>query len=158
MNRFGLRPLADSVVVTPGENVEEYALTPGPSRQKTMYEGAVFLVQATVSLFELNRKRYFWAFWREYQRNPQPFIWAIETDGGEREDHVCQFVVGSFVESKRKGHVIAMSFQVRAVPIIRSADDDQKIIALWNKGMQDAQNRIHLVPNVWLPNAVGVDE
>lgn len=155
MNRFALRPLANSMSVKPGDNIEEYALTPGLSRQKVMYEGAVFTVQATVSLHNVDRKKYWWSFFREWQRDPQPFLWDIETDGGEREDHICQFIVGSITESKRNGHIVAMSFQVRAEPILRNAEDDKSVIALWNNGMGETQNKVHKVPNIWFPAAIG---
>lgn len=155
MYKFMLCPLQAGYAVQPADNVEEYALTPGLSIQKQVFEGAVFLVSASVLLETKKHRKYWWAFWREWQRNPLPFLWDIQTDSAELEEHVCQFVVGSITESQRNGIVVAMSFQVRAVPIQRDPELDKAILATWQAGQGKSASKIEKIPNKWFPEATG---
>jgi hypothetical protein len=136
MDTFMLCPLQAGYGFTPGQNLLEQSLRGGMPRQRLAYIGSVHQVTASVICRNKDEREYFWAFWRKKQRVPENWLWALQTDAFDLEEHECRFAVGSLpAEQLRNGRIVQYSFQVWVKPLHRSADIDDVIIDYWNSGM-----------------------
>lgn len=155
MNTFMLCPLQEGYGFTPGNNLREQLNEGGMPRQVIKYVGAVHAVNVNVLLEDKRARQYFWSFWR--LNKTRTWKWKLVLDQGEKEECECRFTSESLPsESFHEGPVRKMTFTVLVVPIIRNPDFDQSIIDMWENGLINVVDDIEKIPNVWLPNAVGV--
>lgn len=155
MNTFMLCALQEGYAFTPGNNLREQKIEGGMPRQVIKYVGAVHSVNVTILLENQRARQYFWAFWRQNQT--KTWMWKLVLDQGALEDCECRFTSESLpAESFHEGPIRKMTFTVLVVPIIRDANFDQEIIDMWENGLINVVNDIEKIPNVWLPDAVGV--
>lgn len=152
-----LCPLQEGYGFTPGNNLREQTNEGGMPRQVPFFIGAVHSANVSVVLRDERERQYFWAFWRTKQRKPENWLWKLSLDNGVIEECECRFISSALpAESMRNGRVIKISFQVLVKPLHRDPNFDQDIVDLWQSGI--VQNPIEPIPNVWLPDALGVDE
>lgn len=155
MNTFMLCPLQEGYGFTPGNNLREQLNEGGMPRQVIKYVGAVHSVNVTVLLEGSRARQYFWAFWRQNQT--KTWKWKLALDQGGIEECECRFTSESLPnESFHEGPIRKMTFAVLVVPIIRDPDFDQSIIDMWENGLINVVDDIEKIPNVWLPDALGV--
>lgn len=155
MNTFMLCPLQEGYAFTPGNNLREQKTEGGMPRQVIKYVGAVHAVNVTVLLKDKRARQYFWAFWRQNQT--KTWKWELVLDQGEKEECECRFTSESLpTASYTDGVLRKMTFTILVYPITRDADFDQSIIDAWENGLINVVDDIEKIPNVWLPDAVGV--
>ena len=155
MNRLMLPPLLAGYAFTPGNNLREQKTEGGMPRRVIKYVDAVHTVAASIYLRDERAQQYFWAFWRK--NNARKWLWDIPVDLGILETCECNFSTESLpAEQNRGGDKLVVSFSIFVEPITRDADFDQSIIDAWENGLINVVDDIEKIPNVWLPNAVGV--
>lgn len=150
-----LPALLNSYSFVPGNNLREQKLEGGMPRQVIKFVGAVHSVSATVVLKDPLAQQYFWAFWRTNQG--KNWLWELFLDNGNSEECECRFVSESLpTESGRGYQYLKMSFQILVMPIKRDSAFDQSIVELWQSGLINNLSDLEKIPNVWLPDALGV--
>lgn len=155
MNTFMLCALQEGYAFTPGNNLREQKKEGGMPRQVIKYVGAVHAVNVTVLLEGQRARQYFWAFWRRNQT--KTWKWKLVLDQGAVEECECRFTSESLPsESFHEGPIRKMTFIVLVYPIARDDAFDDEIISMWENGLINTLDDIEKIPNVWLPNAVGV--
>lgn len=153
-----LCPLQEGYSFATGNNLRQQATEGGLPRQVPFFVGAVHAVSVSVLLKNANMREYFWAFWRDKQRKPENWKWQLSLDSGGLEDCECRFNADSVpAESMRNGIVIKISFQLYVKPIRRDPNNDRNIIELWQSGAGGNVDDIEKIPNVWMPDALGVN-
>ena len=156
MDSFALCPLQDAYKPQPGNGVIEQALMGGFARQRVGFINNSHMVNASVLLKSKAHAQYFWAFWRKYNSNPQPFLWRLMIDDVEMTTYQCQFVFESLQVGSRNGVVYPVSFTVRCKPKPANVEFDQAIIDIWVGGNGlDIINLLERLVNVDMPNALG---
>ena len=155
MNTFMLCPLQEGYSFTVGNNLREQQLEGGMPRQVVKFIGAVHTVNASILLKDRRARQYFWAFWRTNQG--KNWLWELFLDNGNSEECECRFVSESLpTESGRGYQYLKMSFQILVMPIKRDSAFDQSIVELWQSGLINNLSDLEKIPNVWLPDALGV--
>ncbi|WP_180173061.1 hypothetical protein [Acinetobacter sp. YH12029] len=155
MDQFMLCPLQEGYVFTPGNNVREQKTEGGMPRQVIKFVGAIHTVSAAVYLKDPQARQYFWAFWRINQT--KIWRWNLALDNGIKEDCLCQFSSESVPqENLIEGVKRKVTINIYVVPIKRDPAFDRTIIDLWQSGLINNLSDIEKIPNVWLPDAVGV--
>jgi hypothetical protein len=155
MDTFMLPVLLKSYAFTPGNNVREQKLEGGMPRQVIKFVGAIHSVTASVALVDEGSQQYFWAFWRQNQG--KNWNWELVLDNGNLEQCECRFTSDSLpTESNRGADFLIMSFQVLVKPIKRNPDFDRTIVDLWQSGLINNLGDLEKIPNVWMPDALGV--
>lgn len=155
MDKFMLCPLQEGYSFTAGNNVREQKLEGGMPRQVVKFVGAVHTVSATVLLKDPRERQYFWSFWRLNQT--KLWQWSLSLDNGIKEDCVCQFSAESVPqESFIEGPIRKIAINIYVVPIKRDSGFDRTIVDLWQSGLINNLLDLEKIPNVWLPDAVGV--
>lgn len=155
MDIFKLCPLQEGYSFTPGNNLREQKTEGGMPRQVIKYVGAVHSVNVTVLLKDQRARQYFWAFWRLNQK--KTFKWKLDLDLGAMEECECRFTSESLpTASYTDGVLRKVSFTVLVYPIARAADFDAEILRMWENGLINVVDDIEKIPNVWLPDALGV--
>lgn len=155
MNTFMLCPLQEGYSFTAGNNLREQQIEGGMPRQVVKFIGAVHKVGVSVFLKDPRARQYFWAFWRVNQT--KIWRWKLTLDNGGLEDCLCQFSAENvpqenFIEGdKRK-----VGLNIYVVPIKRDSAFDQTIVELWQAGLLNNLSDFEKIPNVWLPDAIGV--
>lgn len=155
MDTFILRPLQEGYSFTPGNNVREQKLEGGMPRQVIKFVGAVHAVTASVFLEDARARQYFWAFWRINQS--KLWYWKLGLDNGVLEDCICQFSAESVPqEGSIDGKTRKVSINLYVRPIVRNPDFDRTIVDLWQSGLINNLGDLEKIPNVWMPDALGV--
>lgn len=156
MDTFKLCPLQDGYNFMAGNNVREQALEGGQPRQVIKFIGAVHRVGAQVMAQDPRERQYFWAFWRLNQT--KQFIWNLALDSGDMEDCICRFSAEAVPQETLVGAFARrISFTVYVTPIARDADFDRDIITIFDNTDGTVVPDLEKIPNVWLPDAVGVE-
>ncbi|MBD1224935.1 hypothetical protein IC789_09160 [Acinetobacter seifertii] len=152
-----LCPLLKGYNFSPGSNLREQETEGGPPRQVPFFVGAWHSAEVSISLNNEDEKEYFWAFWRDKQRNPKNWLWRLILDNEKIEECECRFIADSKPsEALRDGKILQISFQVRIKPIYRNPDNDRSIIEAWQNGGPAVIGSIKKIPNEWFPRAIGV--
>ncbi|MDV2468909.1 hypothetical protein QR674_07920 [Acinetobacter chinensis] len=156
MDTFMLCPLQSGYGFTPGQNLIEQSLRGGMPRQRLAFVGSVHQVTASVMCATRAERDYFWAFWRKKQRSPESWLWALQTDAYDLEEHECRFMAGSLPsEQQRNGRIVQYSFQVWVKPLHRSAELDNDIVDAWSVGLNpDVAALLERLANESMPNAL----
>ncbi len=156
MDTFKLCPLQDGYNFMAGNNVREQALEGGQPRQVIKFIGAVHRVGAQVMAQDPRERQYFWAFWRLNQT--KQFLWNLALDSGDMEDCICQFSAEAVPQETLVGAFARrISFTVYVTPIARDADFDRSIVDIFANTEDTVIPDIEKIPNVWLPDAAGVE-
>lgn len=156
MDTFGLIALEDGYTFNAGNNVREQQLEGGMPRQVIEFVGAVHSVTATVLIQNDYARQYFWAFWRKNQT--KEFLWKLAIDNGDIEDCICRFNNQTIPSlSLIRAYVWKASITVCVKPIKRSAELDENIVNTWNNIGRGDLFEIEKIPNVYFPNATGVE-
>lgn len=155
MNTFMLCPLQEGYSFTVGNNLREQQLEGGMPRQVVKFIGAVHTVNASILLKDRRARQYFWAFWRVNQT--QIWRWQLSLDNGALEDCLCQFSAENvpqenFIDGPRR----KVGINIYVVLIKRDSAFDQSIVELWQSGLINNLSDLEKIPNVWLPDALGV--
>lgn len=156
MNNFALCPLQRGYTPEVANNLLEQDLVGGFARQRVQFVNNTHTVNASVLLDEEIKQQYFWAFWRNHQTNPRPFLWRLIVDDVEATTYVCQFIAGSLRVNERDGKVYSVSFGLRLKPNNTGKEFDEGIVGLWNEG--DPRKMLNLLAklvNEDLPDAFG---
>ena len=155
MDQFMLCPLQEGYNFTPGNNVREQKMEGGPPRKVIKFVGAIHSVSASVYLEDRRARQYFWAFWRINQT--RIWRWNLSLDNGIKEDCLCQFSAESVPqESLIDGIKRKVLINIYVIPIKRDPAFDRTIVDLWQSGLLNNLSDLEKIPNVWLPDAVGV--
>ncbi|WP_168377567.1 hypothetical protein [Acinetobacter cumulans] len=155
MDQFMLCPLLEGYSFTPGNNVREQKTEGGMPRQVIKFVGAIHSVSAAVYLKDPRERQYFWAFWRINQT--KIWRWTLSLDNGVKEDCLCQFSAESVPQESMVGNVgRQVTINIYVVPVKRDPAFDRTIIDLWQSGLINNLSDLEKIPNVWLPDAVGV--
>ena len=156
MNNFALCPLQRGYSPEVANNLLEQALMGGFARQRMQFVNNVHTVTASVMLDGQQKQQYFWAFWRNHQTNPRPFLWRLIVDDVEATTYVCQFVAGSLRINDRDGKIYSVSFGLRLKPNTTGKDFDETIINLWESGNPFLLFQLlEKLVNEDLPDAIG---
>lgn len=156
MNNFALCPLQRGYTPNPANNLLEQELMGGFARQRVQFINNVHTVTVSVLLDEKIKQQYFWAFWKNHQRNPRPFLWRLIVDETSVTTYVCQFVADSLQLGERDGKVYSVSFGLRLKPNNTGTDFDESIIDLWESGdPRKLLNLLEKLVNEDLPDALG---
>lgn len=156
MNNFALCPLQRGYTPEVANNLLEQQLMGGFARQRVQFVNNIHTVTASVMLDEKIKQQYFWAFWRNHQTNPRPFLWRLIVDDTEMTTYVCQFVAGSLRINERDGKVYSVSFGLRLKPNHTGKGFDETIIGLWESGdPRKLLNLLEKLVNEDLPDALG---
>lgn len=156
MKTFQLPALQESYTFTVGNNVREQQLEGGMPRNVIKFIGAVHQVTGVVIIDSELMLQYFWAFWRQNQT--KEFQWQLITDNGNLETVTCRFnnqqvpnpqLIGGFCWK------IQITVYVKSIH--RDKDFDDQIIDIWENTDGSNLFEIEKIPNVWLPDAVGVE-
>lgn len=156
MNTFGLKALVEGYSFAVGNNVRMQQLEGGMPRKVIKFVGAIHNVTATVLLDGDMARQYFWAFF--YQNETKEFKWTLATDDGGVQECICQFnndqipslqIVG--------GYVWKATVNIFVKPVRRNKDFDESLVSLWNGTTLDGRFEIEKIPNVYFPDATGVD-
>lgn len=155
MDTFMLPAMRSGYSFTPGNNIREQSLEGGMPRQVVKFVGAVHSVAVTVALKDRRAQQYFWAFWRLNQG--KNWLWDLFLDNGNLERCECRFISSSLpTESERGYQYLRISFQILVRPLNRDPAFDRTIVDLWQSGLINNLSDLEKIPNVWLPDAVGV--
>ena len=156
MNSFALCPLQRGYTPKVANNLLEQELMGGFARQRVQFINNTHTVSPSILLDDKRKQQYFWAFFRDHQRNPRPFLWRLIIDSHEAKTYQCQFVAGSLSVGERDGIVYPVSFDLRVRPNNTDSEFDAAILAAWADG--DPKRYLNLlsqIVNEDLPNAFG---
>lgn len=157
MDRFMLPPLQEGYTYRKGNELITQPLLGGMPRQRRTFINPISTIQASVFCTEKEEFDYFWAFWRKKQRNPEKFLWALQSDSYELEDHKVRFNPESLQESQRFDLKVKYTFELFVVPLNRPAELDDLIVDYWNAGFNPrVSNLLEKLANEALPDALGV--
>lgn len=154
MNRLDLCPLQSSYSTTFGDGVLTQDLGKGMPRTRADFIGAVHSVNVSFLLSPADYQ-YLMAFYRTYQRDPQPFLVGLYLDEPTIKDYVCKFVSMPTLGNK-EGKYVNSSCQLVVKPSAANAALDDVIVAMRNGGTTfDALNLLEELVNEDLPDALG---
>lgn len=156
MDTFQLKALVEGYTFAVGNNVRMQQLEGGMPRKVIKFIGAVHNVTATVFLDGDDARQYFWAFF--YQNETRAFKWVLATDDGDLRECECQFNNDSIPSLQIVGgYLWKATVNVYVKPIKRNKERDAEIVSLWGGLSQNGRFEIEKIPNVYFPDATGVD-
>ncbi|MDQ9022680.1 hypothetical protein RFI02_16330 [Acinetobacter sichuanensis] len=155
LNKLAYCVQQSGYTVSHGNNVIVQELEGGSSR----YRRGINNNSHTVNVnWVVNKTGYDYlvAFYNLWTYNPsKPFLALLIIDDSDLKEYKCFFKSGFQLDSK-EGNVFKVSATFEVQANRRDKNLDQSIVDLGNEGLINSYINIEKVPNVWLPNALGV--
>ena len=156
MDTLEIKALQEGYNFQVGNNVRMQQIEGGRPRKVRKFIGAVHNVTATLLLKNDIDRQYFWAFWRKNQLTK--FYWDLAIDQGGVERCVCEFNNDQIPQLQLIGaYVWKATISVIVTPIIRNADSDETVVNAYGGGGNKGLFEIEKIPNVYFPDATGVN-
>lgn len=157
MYRLGLCPLQNGYNMRRGNGVITSQPQSGPSRRRVGFKNMPHIVNASWNLNEAQFE-YLVAFWEWHARYPNNrFIVPLVIDSRALQEYECLFdFENGYPVGSIDGRFISVSLVLEVKAKHRATDLDENILELGQAGLINTYMNIEKIPNVWLPNAVGV--
>lgn len=154
MNRLDLCPLQSSYSASFGDGILTQDLGKGMPRTRADFIGAVNTASVSF-LLPPEDYQYLLAFYRSYQRNPQPFLVGLQLDLPTVEDYICKFATMPRL-GNIEGNYSTVSCDFVVKPKVANNEFDDAIIAIRNGGTNARTlNLLEELVNEDLPDALG---
>lgn len=155
MNKLAYCVQQSGYTVNHGNNVIVQELEGGPSRYRKSRKRSSHIVSVNW-VVKKQGYDYLVAFFNVWQMNPaMPFLAMLIIDDAELAEYKCAFQSTISLDSKDGGiFKVSATFEVQAK--LRNIDDDLMLVLLGNNDLTEMYLDIEKIPNIWLPNAVGV--
>ena len=156
MYRLGVCPLQSGYSVRRGNGVITSQPQRGPSRRRVGFKNMPHMANVSWNL-NPTQFEYLVAFWEWHSLYPNnKFIVPLAIDARDSQEYECLFDFESGFSSNVEGRFTSVSLVLEVGAQHRDALLDQRIVELGGAGLIDLYKNIEKIPNVWLPNAVGV--
>ena len=155
MNKLAYCVQQSGYTFTHGNNVIVQELEGGPSRYRRSRKRNSHIVSVN---FTVKKEGYDYlvAFFNVWAMNPaMPFLAMLIIDDAELAEYKCAFRSEFHLDSK-DGPIFKVSTTFEVQAKLRNIDNDLLLVLLGNNHLLDRYTNIEKIPNIWLPNAVGV--
>ncbi|MFC2998110.1 hypothetical protein ACFODO_23220 [Acinetobacter sichuanensis] len=155
LNKLAYCVQQSGYTVSLGTNFIKQELERGPARRRKDGTGNSHTVSVNWVVNETGYD-YLVGFYYLWEVNPSlPFLALLIIDNSDLKEYRCWFNSSIQLDSK-EGNVFKVSATFEVQANRRDKNLDQSIVDLGNEGLINSYINIEKVPNVWLPNAVGV--
>lgn len=156
MYRLGICPLQSGYSARRGNGVITSQPQRGPARRRVGFKNMPHMVSASWNLDE-TQFEYLVAFWEWHSLYPNnKFIVPLAIDTRASQEYQCLFDFESGFSSSVEGRFTQVSLVLEVVAKHRDPELDQTILEMGEVGLLGLYRNIEKIPNVWLPDAVGV--